>query len=342
MEFTKVAWAKPSASRHPSLHPLGQLPNNEVYFMGRQLRRVQLDFSWPQHKVWDGFVNHHYGNRIECEHCDETGSSPEARELSDVWYGKGSRPFRPEDRGSKPYTEDTPEIRAFAERNVTRSPEYYGPATDSNIRREARRLCEHFNQQWSHHLNQDDVDALVREGRLIDFTHTFTKGIGWQPKDPQVMPTAEEVNRWSISGAMGHDSINQWVVVKAELERQGKSSTCEHCQGHGFTWPSLEAEAEYENWKETEPPEGPGYQLWETVSEGSPISPVFETAEELAQWLAGNRQGSIDDGTTYEQWMRFICGSGWAPSLVGTSQGLVSGVQAVEFLGSGEQRLLST
>lgn len=33
-----------------------------------------------------------------------------------------------------------------------------------------------------------------------------------------------------------------------------------------------------------EPPTGDGYQLWETTSEGSPISPIFTTIEELAEW----------------------------------------------------------
>lgn len=29
--------------------------------MGRQVRRVPLDFDWPLNKPWDGFVNPHYG-----------------------------------------------------------------------------------------------------------------------------------------------------------------------------------------------------------------------------------------------------------------------------------------
>lgn len=33
-----------------------------------------------------------------------------------------------------------------------------------------------------------------------------------------------------------------------------------------------------------ETPSGEGFQLWETTSEGSPISPVFATKEELAAW----------------------------------------------------------
>lgn len=39
-----------------------------------------------------------------------------------------------------------------------------------------------------------------------------------------------------------------------------------------------------------DPPDGEGFQLWETTSEGSPISPVFTTPEELAEWC--------EDGTT--------------------------------------------
>lgn len=33
------------------------------------------------------------------------------------------------------------------------------------------------------------------------------------------------------------------------------------------------------------PPEGPGWQLWQGVSDG-PISPVFDTAEKLLDWMS--------------------------------------------------------
>jgi len=76
-----------------------------------------------------------------------------------------------------------------------------------------------------------------------------------------------------------------------------------------------------------DPPSGTGYQLWETISEGSPISPVFETPEELAQWLYINNVSSFGDQTcTYEQWLSFIKGIGWAPSMIIDSSGLHSGV----------------
>lgn len=291
--------------------------------MGRQLRRVALDFSWPTNKVWQGFINPHYGKCHKCNDCAGSGYSPEAYKFYQQWYGYIE--FDPASRGSRPWTPaDTP-VYAFAERNVTRSPGFYGVGEGAIIR-EARRLCDLWNNQLSHHLNQEDVDALVEGGRLMDFTHTWTKGEGWKEKEPAYRPTAEEVNAWSLGG-FGHDSINQHVVTKAACERMGVPHTCAVCEGEGSIWESPEAEALAENWKEEEPPEGPGYQLWETVSEGSPISPVFAKPEDLAHWLVEHPHG-IDEGTTYEQWMNFICGDGWAPSMVVMNGEVVNGVAA--------------
>lgn len=43
------------------------------------------------------------------------------------------------------------------------------------------------------------------------------------------------------------------------------------------------------------PPAGDGYQLWETTSEGSPVSPVFATLDELCEWCEKN-------ATTFGSW----------------------------------------
>ena len=64
------------------------------------------------------------------------------------------------------------------------------------------------------------------------------------------------------------------------------------------------------------PPKGNGYQLWETTSEGSPMSPVFSSPEELAVWLEYNKISSFGTMTrSYDQWLDFIKGPGWAPCL---------------------------
>lgn len=290
--------------------------------MGREVRRVALDFDWPVGKTWVGFLNPYPGSG-PCHHCDSTGYSPTAERLADQWYGKA--PFRPEDRGSEMLTIHSPPVRAFAERNVKSAPAFYGN-DDNAVDREAKRLIDMWNHQWNHHVNADDIAALVEAGRLMDFTHTWTKDDGWVIKDPPYVPTPAEVNAWSI-GAFGHDSINQWVVVKAECARLGVGHTCEHCEGHGEVWPSQAAKAVYEGWEPVDPPAGEGYQIWETVSEGSPISPVFSTAEDLARHMAKTSWGA-DEGTPYETWLEFINGPGWAPSMVVAGGVLMNGVEA--------------
>jgi hypothetical protein len=222
---------------------------------------------------------------------------------------------------------DTPEVRALAERNVNRSPEYYGQDQIA-VTREAQRLADLFNKQWSHHLNADDVKALIDAGRLMDFTHPCKPEGGRTKKDPFVMPTPQEVNAWSI-GSFGHDAINQWICVKAECERLGVSTCCSYCDGEGKLWLTPEAKQAAEDWERTEPPEGEGWQMWETVSEGSPISPVFSTADELAHWLADTGASSFGMQTaTYGRWLAMIQGPGWAPSMISDENGLRSGVEA--------------
>lgn len=262
--------------------------------MGREVKRVPLSFDWPMKETWDGYLRPKRLDEKSCEAC-KSGYSPEAERLKDRWYGYV--PFDPSETGSTPFTVETPEVRAFAERNVSNSPDYYG-AGEAAIVREAQRLINIWNGQWSHHLHQRDVDVLIAEGRLSGF-----KGQN---------PTAEQVNAWSLGG-FGHDSINQWIVVRAECERLGVPEVCASCEGHGSTerWPGQRAEAEA--WEHVEPPVGDGWQMWETTSEGSPMSPVFETPEALAEWLADTGASMFGStAATRDHWLSIITGADFA------------------------------
>jgi hypothetical protein len=76
-------------------------------------------------------------------------------------------------------------------------------------------------------------------------------------------------------------------------------------------------------------PEGTphGLQYYETVSEGSPISPVCATKEELAAWLSSSEAGR--DRMAPDVAARFVA-QGWAPSFVSTPQtGLIRGTEWV-------------
>lgn len=295
--------------------------------MGRELKRVPLDFDWPINKVWKGFINPYWEQSHECPTCrsertgSSTGYSPYAQHLYEQWYGYA--PFSP----PFPFSRYTPGVMEFATRNVTHAPEYYGGTDARRIEREADRLLGLWNSQLSHHLNPTDVKALVKAGRLMDFTHTWTPEHRWQPKSPPYMPTAKEVNEWSISSGFGHDSINCSVVIRERCKRAEEPEYCAACAGEARLWPSESTKDAYENWQKVEPPEGPGYQIWETVSEGSPISPVFSTPEDLARHMATTSWGA-DKGTSVEQWLAFINGPGWAPSLVMHDGVIETGVQA--------------
>lgn len=70
-------------------------------------------------------------------------------------------------------------------------------------------------------------------------------------------------------------------------------------------------------------------QMYENTSEGTPISPVMETPEQLARWLVDNGASACGSMTaTYEQWLA-MAKAGWAPTMMFSPQnGLVSGVEA--------------
>ena len=57
-------------------------------------------------------------------------------------------------------------------------------------------------------------------------------------------------------------------------------------------------------WKEDERTH---YQMYETCSEGTPISPVMAAPEELARWLVDNRASSFGAMTaSYEAWLNLM------------------------------------
>lgn len=72
-------------------------------------------------------------------------------------------------------------------------------------------------------------------------------------------------------------------------------------------------------------------QVWETVSEGTPVSPPFATKEELVDYLIANgdfwdqRRGN--SGYTREQAESFVS-AGWAPSMIVAGGRISEGIAA--------------
>lgn len=257
--------------------------------MGREIKRVALDFDYPINKmIWKGYHNPYRG--LKCGACDGSGYSPEAKELSDTWYS-----------------------------------------------------FDDLDKAWYDKITQDEVQALVDAGRLMDFTRAprteqqkeevrekiANGGNSWLPYDNGYIPTAEEVNRWARGKGFGHDCVNRWICIKTRAKRLGFEIECKHCQGEGELWPEEKYKQLSEDFEYIQPPAGPGYQLWTTTTEGTPISPVFETPEYLAAWLVANKISSFGyQEESFETWLKFIKGPGWAMTGVMSGGKFESGVKA--------------
>lgn len=110
------------------------------------------------------------------------------------------------------------------------------------------------------------------------------------------------------SGPLGWGSSGEYAMRNKIIETAGLDpetwGVCPSCHGHDH---HPDDQAMLDAFEATEPPEGDGYQLWESVSEGSPCSPVFKTKPELAAWLSAN-DDSILSGKSVADWMRVLDG----------------------------------
>jgi hypothetical protein len=243
--------------------------------------------------------------------------------------------------GSSRWTSEDEEVIKCAKNNFKDR-----EVSELTVHYEARRLAAHFNSCWSYNLDQDDVYSLCTNNGLFDFTHKFVPGSGWQnkkwetkgfwcpvgkefvsqtgrlscfcnkhecemellePDDVRLhVPSAIEVNRWSVAKFGGYDSINAFICIEAKCKRLGIDLACDRCNGERVLWQSEQLKTLHENWVKVEPPAGEGWQIWETVSEGSPISPVFNSAESLVSWLES-------EGYSRLVAINFVK-SGWVPS----------------------------
>jgi len=279
--------------------------------MSREVRRVPLDFQWPLNLVWEGYEWPERFREESCPDCED-GYSPEAFVFSREWYGY--IPFDPTSTGSTPFLAEGPEAQRWAEIQISRNSGFYGRGADA-LNREAQRIVGYWNESWSHHLSQADVDALLEAERLIEYTHDFVSGEGWVEKANPIHPTAAQVNSGYLFG-LGHDSINASICMRARAEREGVPYTCATCKGHASleVYPGQRAEAEA--WEHTDPPTGEGWQLWETTSEGSPVTRVFESAEKLGAYLYARPElfgpaWKVRDEASVISWVQ---SEGWIPS----------------------------
>lgn len=119
---------------------------------------------------------------------------------------------------------------------------------------EAKKIADawyDFNKtgkRWCDKITQDEVQALVDAGRLMDFTHTFERGKGWVRRGDLYIPTAKEVNDWEKGRGMGHDAINRSICIEARCKRLGIEKLCKACSGNGYIYTAEKAHVSLVLW----------------------------------------------------------------------------------------------
>lgn len=254
--------------------------------MGREVKRVPVDFDWPLRETWSGFLLPEELREADCPTCDGDGYTAEARAIANTFY---------------PHQIGGPNAEALA---------------------------------WHDKIGQAEVDNLLAKGRLqttVPREPTADDPRTWETvAKPR---TAAEVNAANhhVSLMDSHDGVNRLILVAFRCEVLGIRTYCATCAGHTTIekYPGQRAEAEA--WQPTEPPTGDGWQVWETISEGSPISPVFPDRESLILWLMSpDYRFGGSTPLTRKQAEHFVT-AGWAPTMIATAAtGLINGDQYVE------------
>jgi hypothetical protein len=249
--------------------------------MGREIKRVALDFNWPINKPYEGFVQPEGLDGTPCPDC-QGGQTHAGWWLQELSYRFG---MLAQDIGEQERSDGGKLHPWLAE-------------------------DQHPHGHWEDHRfvvdrpSEDIVDLMVGLSKFIDREET-----------PENLKS-----RWGGG---------QYIVYRALLKAAGLEDlvVCKTCKGEGAI---EEFEGQFEqakNWEPTEPPTGEGWQVWETVSEGSPISPVFATRERLILWLMSrNYTWGTSRPLTREQAENFV-NAAWAPSGIDTSEGVFPGDQ---------------
>lgn len=134
------------------------------------------------------------------------------------------------------------------DRDSAQCPDCQGGGYNPETARVAAAFYEHScppdMKPWHTDITQDEVEALVAEERLWDFTD---RGKKTNADGTPYVPSAVEVNA-AQQGVRSHDAINRSVLVRTRAERLGVYGLCETCGGHGHAFTSAECHVNLVLW----------------------------------------------------------------------------------------------
>lgn len=252
--------------------------------MSREVRRVPVDFSWPLNKVWDGYLTPEKFHEDRCVDCFGAGTTPAFQ-----WIARMAMML-------DQLVRDVDDNAAGKAMHPWLAQDQYPPVNrDHELSRSG---------MWVNY------EVIRPTADIVEFAQALVKDDEYEH--------ARTIER----GAFAHnrDAITRGLLRTAGLPE--KWGWCPTCKGHGSVEKYPGQRAEGEAWEPIEPPTGEGWQLWETVSEGSPVTPVFATREGLVDYLSSAdypRRLTRDEAEGLVE-------AGWVPSGVGVvGHGFLSG-----------------
>jgi len=274
--------------------------------MSRELRRVALDFDWPLHKPWHGFLNTHYRPcPAAAQNMCFGGETPASR-----WLDAVAR------------------LIALLGEQAVEEPHA------EKLRARGQLFPHPYLLEWSTAPRCELPESVQKRIQALPQAVRMTEHFRYvRQHPPPLIPFTKELEVLvtKLAGEAPHPFQGGSVsygIVRAIMHATGLVDTgwgvCTVCKGKGLDPACEEA---YESWRKTPPPEGPGWQVWETVSEGSPISPVFAKKQDLREYLRGEGYS----GDAIEEFIRI----GWCMTMAGRAadDGSVTMKRDIESLG---------
>ncbi len=180
--------------------------------------------------------------------------------------------------------------------------------------------------------NQPNLNHMGREIRRVppNWQHPKTK-----------RPDYKTGRMEECFEALHDDRASALASFAADIEKMGLAEAIDYHGGGPRSDDYVDYEGKEQTW----------WQVYETVSEGTPVTPPFETQAELVEYLVANGDFSDQrrraEGNSFmpcAPWSRkqaesFVFGSGWAPSLVVDYGRVMSGVEAMPEMTANDQTL---
>lgn len=270
--------------------------------MGRDIKRVALDFNWPLGVTWEGYLMGEEFALPTCPDCEGRGITADAQWLGTISYIigmlldealTGDQPRQPgrtySRRGMHPWMDDI-------------------PPNGADIARPGGDLLE-----WASGM----IEQYVPKYRYPEKHASLNDSEYVKSETERTLKELTEPKRRSAFGRSLNGTIEKALIVASGVDTATWGS-CPMCDGEGDI-ATPEQRERHEAWESTEPPVGEGWQVWETVGEGSPITPVFPTAEALIDHLATvGYSGGWNRGPLSREGATALVNGGGAPSMMVT------------------------